>query len=72
MNNTKIATKKFDDSVYVDLENARKAITDASVELVRGHEQQARMILIDWLAGDRGEETFASILQSAEDARRGK
>lgn len=46
---------KIDHAVYVDLENARKAITEAAVELVRGHEYDARMILINWLAQDRGE-----------------
>lgn len=50
-----ITKTNSDDSVYTDLENARKAITNAALELVRGNEHAARLILIDWLAEDRGE-----------------
>lgn len=45
----------LDFSVYVDLENARKAITAAAVELIRGDNQSALCVLTDWLAVDRGE-----------------
>ncbi len=52
---SKSKTESIDTSVYVDLENARKAITSAAIELVRGDEYAARMVLINWLAEDRGE-----------------
>ncbi len=54
-NTSKSKAETIDYSVYVDLETARKAIVEAAVQLVRGDEYQARMILVNWLAEDRGE-----------------